>query len=239
MSNTTLNLHITDRCNFHCKHCFISMANRELSLEECKKAIDAIYEMQLFTRINLAGGEPMLVKHLQNVIDYVVSKGFQCSIITNGKNLTKKFIQDNKLKLSMIGISIDSMDDTINRIIGRKTIKNVVKICEEIKNAGIKLKINICVSKHNLNHDFNPIIKQITPDRLKILQILPSPHLSNPNLYTITENEFLAFCKHLESYNPICENNEHMKEVYWIVDSEGYLGKDNLHIQNPDKIKII
>jgi len=98
------------------------MKGRELSLEECIRVIDAINEMKQFTRINLAGGEPMMAHHLQDVIDYVISKGFKCSLITNGSYLTADFVKNNKDKLCMIGISVDSMDDELNKLIGRKTI---------------------------------------------------------------------------------------------------------------------
>lgn len=239
MGDKTLNLHLTDRCNFHCKHCFVNRQGKELSLDDCKKIIDIIFEMNIFTRINLAGGEPMMLPYLQDVINYVVGKGFKCSLITNGSFLTTDFIQKNKNKLCMMGISIDSMDDSVNKLIGRKTIENLVEICDTIKFSKIKLKINICVSKHNLRYDFKPILESIKPDRLKILQILPTPHSKDSYELTITEKEFEKIYNMLKEYNPISENNDFMKEAYWIVDSEGYYGKDNLHLKNPNKIKLL
>ncbi|MDD3127350.1 MAG: radical SAM protein, partial [Candidatus Izemoplasmatales bacterium] len=190
MEEKTLNLHITDRCNFHCKHCFVNMQGKELTLDDCKRIIDVIYEMNEFTRINLAGGEPMMALHLQDVIDYVISKGFKCSLITNGSYLTSEFINSNKNKLCMIGISVDSMDDVINKLIGRKTIKNIVEICEDIKKANIKLKLNLCISKHNVGYDFKPIIERTKPDRLKVLQVLPTRYTKNVDSLIITKEEF-------------------------------------------------
>lgn len=239
MEEKTLNLHLTDRCNFQCKHCFVNTKGRELSLDECKKIIDVIYEMNEFTRINLAGGEPMMAHHLQDVIDYVVRKGFMCSLITNGSYLTNEFIHRNENKLYMIGISVDSTDDDINELIGRKTIKYIVELCEEIKKSNIKLKINICINKHNVSFDFKPIIERIKPDRLKVLQVLPTPHSKYVEELTVTSDEFNEVCTRLMEYNPICEDNEFMKESYWIVDSEGYYGKDNLHLKNANKIKLV
>ena len=239
MEERTLNFHLTDRCNFHCKHCFINMEGRELSLNECKKVIDAIYEMKKFTRINLAGGEPMMARHLQDVIDYVISRGFKCSLITNGSYLTTDFIKNNKNKLCMIGISIDSMDDEVNKLIGRKTIVELYKLCDCIKQENIKLKINICISKHNLNYDFTLFLEQIRPDRLKLLQIMPTPYLVRSNELLISSEEFNVACERLIQFGPICEDNDFMSGAYWIVDSEGYYGKDNLHLNSENKIKLI
>jgi len=215
------------------------MQNRELSFSDCKRAIDSIYEMNEFTRINLAGGEPMMAHHLQDVIDYVISKGFKCSLITNGSYLTAEFIHRNQNKLCMIGISLDSMDDVINKLIGRKTIKNIIEICDSIKKTGIKLKLNLCISKHNVVYDFKPIIKRLKPDRLKILQVLPTQHITNADALVITKEEFHRFCNSLKEFNPICEDNDFMRGAYWIVDSEGYFGKDNLHLDSNMKVKLI
>ncbi len=239
MKGKTINLHLTDRCNFHCKHCFINMKGRELSFEECRRVIDVIYEMKQFTRINLAGGEPMMAHHLQDVIDYVVKRGFECSIITNGSLLTTKFIKRNRNKLCMIGISIDSLDDEVNKLIGRKSILELKNLCDCIKKEKIKLKINICISKYNLNCNFAQFLEGIKPDRLKLLQILPTPQLGNSSELLISKEEFKVVCEKLIKFNPICEENEYMKKAYWIVDSEGYLGKDNLHLNNSEKVKLI
>ena len=239
MKNKTLNLHLTDRCNFRCKHCFINMNNRELSLEDCIKAVDKIYSLNEYNRINLAGGEPLMVEYLQELIDYIVDKGFLCSIITNGSKLTEQFIRNNKGKLHMIGLSIDSMDDAINNKIGRKTIVNIEDLCKEIKNNNIVLKINICVTKHNLDYNFEPLLNQLNPDRLKLLQVYPAPHIEKLSDFIISPEEFDSFCKRLIAFNPQCEDNEHMESAYWIVDSEGYYGKDNFHSDCQTKTKIV
>ncbi|MFW6002633.1 MAG: viperin family antiviral radical SAM protein [archaeon] len=210
-----LNFHLTDRCNFKCKHCFVNMQQeKELSLDKCKSIIDNISDMNDFTRINLAGGEPLLVNHLQEVIDYIVKKGFRCSIITNGSKLDESFIKKNKDKLSMIGISIDSMDDNINKKIGRKTIKNLNHLCRSIKENEITLKVNICISKININCDFKEFLESVKPDRLKLFQLLPTPHSKESKYLTVCDKEFKTVCNQLSKYNPICEDNDYMQKVY-------------------------
>lgn len=208
------------------------MENRELNFDKCKVIIDKIHALDQYTRINLAGGEPMLAPHLQALIDYIVEKGFECSLITNGSLLTEEFIKKNKNKLSMIGISIDSMDDDMNDLIGRKTITNIQFLSKTIKDQRIRLKINICISKINMNYDFESLIKEIEPDRLKLMQVLPAPHCDDANQYLITDLEFKKVCESLSMYHPVCETNEYMINTYDIVDSEGNFGKDNLHLSN-------
>lgn len=196
------------------------MKNHMLTLAECKQIIDKIYDMRLFKRVNLAGGEPMMCPYLQEIIDYVVSKGLLCSIITNGSLLSESFVKENQKKISMIGISVDSMDEAMNQQIGRKTISNLTELCKAIKKEEITLKVNLCINRLNLNYDFRPILSDIKPDRLKIFQMVPTPHSSVSQHLRITKEEFNDFCRKLYDFNPICEDNDFMTSAYWIVDSE-------------------
>lgn len=235
MLDKVLNLHFLDHCNFSCVHCFIDRQGRALSLEQCKKILTLPFIKNNFYRINLAGGEPLLSPYIQELIDFIVEQGYQCSLITNGSRLTTSFIERNRSKLTMIGISVDSLDDETNRRIGRFPLPELTKVCSAIKANGIKLKINICVGKLNMEEDFRKIIELTNPDRLKILQLMESKHINKASELTISNEDFNKVCEKLKDFKPICEESEYMKKAYWIVDSEGYFSKDNLH----DKISSI
>lgn len=230
-----LNLHFLDYCNFRCTHCFVKREGRSLSFDECKKIVDHPFIKKNFTRINLAGGEPLLSPFLQDLIDYIANQGYHCSLITNGSLLTVPFIERNKTKLSMIGISVDSLNVETLHFIGRKTLPDLEKICLAIKENNIKLKINICVSKLNFSEDFTEIIKITKPDRLKLFQLVPTPHSPSSGEQVISREEFIHICEKLSRFSPICEDNDYMQQAYWIVDSEGYFSKNNLH----DKIHTV
>lgn len=82
-----INLHFTDFCNFHCKHCLVKKENCVLSFDELKVAVDKIYKYfndnEIKGRINLAGGEHLMSRNIDRLIDYIASKGIEVSI-TNG-----------------------------------------------------------------------------------------------------------------------------------------------------------
>lgn len=171
----------------------------------------------------------MLVPFLQDLIDLIVELGLECSIITNGSLLTEDFVRFNHNKLSMIGISIDSMNDATNARIGRQTIRNIESISKCIKQHDIKLKINICVSRVNIHEDLSDWIDRIQPYRLKILQVVPSIVSLESIRMAIDSQEFEEYCFRYRRFSPICENVKFIMESYCIVDSEGNFGHDNLH----------
>ena len=238
----TFNLHFTDLCNFHCKHCFVKKDGKELLLDDIKliggKLADYQNNNDNKVRVNIAGGEPLLSKNVQLIIDYLSSLSLDVSIITNGYYLTDDFIIYNKKKLSMIGISVDSLNNETNIKIGRCCNKHTISkdrlfhICKTIKDNGIKLKINTCITSINKGEDINELINFVNPDRTKVLRALCEPSLKQ---YEISDEEWsISKSKYPAAF---CEDNDYMKNHYIIIDSEGNLSKDNLHITNNSLIE--
>ncbi|HKM02771.1 MAG TPA: hypothetical protein VJZ31_02445, partial [Bacilli bacterium] len=73
----------------------------------------------------------------------------------------------------------------------------------------------------------------------KLLQLMPTPHCIESHNLVVKKQEFDSVCETLRVFNPICEDNLHMKEAYWIVDSEGFYGKDNLHLSDIAKVSLL
>ena len=232
----SINIHFTDKCNYACKYCFVKKQGQELSLDLIKTIIDKISPEDY--RINLAGGEPLCSSKIQEIIDYANQKGFEVSIITNGSLLTKEFIQANRDKLCMIGISVDSLKEEANLKIGRSSFGKVlsqnilIDLCREIKANDIKLKINICVSAYNVNEDFSEFIELVNPDRIKFLQVMTN-HNKALSSFSVSSKEWESFVnKYKDVPNAVFEDNDYMKDSYLIVDSCGNLSMDNLHLKS-------
>lgn len=244
MKEITINLHFTDLCNFSCKHCFVRKQGHELPFKEVCLIVDKIAEHALknglTVRINLAGGEPLISRNIQSIIDYIFDKGMEVSIITNGYYLTKEFIEQNKTKISMIGISIDSLLHTTNYLIGRCDHKNTIseeellEKCFLIKKNGIKLKVNTCITSLNKHEDLSNFIKKVQPDRFKILRVLSE---KKDDSFLISNQEWIKIQDKYKALNAIFEDNDFMKESYIIIDSYGNLTKNNLHLSNNSLLK--
>lgn len=232
-----INLHFTDFCNYNCKYCFADKKKNELSFDKIKIIIDKISKyfssINITGRINLVGGEPLISRNIQGIINYITLKEIDVSIVTNGSKLDEKFIINNRGKLSMIGISIDSLDSITNKKIGRCNCNNtlneeeLIKICKIIKNNNIQLKINHCISKYNQKEDISNFIEIVKPDRFKLFQMTVINGINEKEkCMQITDSEFLNCCKKYEKFNPIIEKEEEMKNSYFIIDSLGNLYND-------------
>lgn len=244
MNYPCINLHFTDLCNFHCKHCFVKKRNCELSFHKLKIVIDKIYKYfndnKIKGRINLAGGEPLMSKNIDRIIEYITSKNIEVSIITNGYYLDDSFIERHKNQISTIGISVDSLDYDTNVLIGRYFKANtlskeqLIHICSSIKKAGIKLKINTCLSKLNIDENFNSFINEIKPDRYKILQMYcdDSNFENKNNMVTMDESKAFLSKINYDRKRIIFESADEMKNSYIIIDSQGNISTNNSHTSN-------
>ncbi len=184
-------------------------------------------------RINIAGGEPLISKNIDNLITYIASKEIQVSIITNGYLLEEAFVQRHNNHLCSIGISVDSLDYDTNVKIGRcykgnvLTKEKIIHLAKIIKEAGIQLKINICVSKLNVNENFYELIHIIQPDRVKVFEMVCYDIRQKVN--SATKSEIQSFLERL-NYKYVYESANRMKESYIIIDSKGNLSTNNLHL---------
>ena len=111
------------------------------------------------------------------------------------------------------------------------TENQMIEKCLWIKKAGLKLKVNTCISKLNLEENLSDFLEKVHPDRIKILRVLCN---HNPALeyLSITDDEWTKTKERYMEETSIFEDNDFMQNGYLIMDSEGNLSKNNLHLNN-------
>jgi radical S-adenosyl methionine domain-containing protein 2 len=187
-------------------------------------------------RLNLAGGEPFLYpERCIHLIGMARAIGFEVSVITNASRLSSDHMRELALQLSLLGISVDSTDALTNQAIGRQ--ENVVTPLTLDDLAGkiaiarsvsprLNLKINTVVNAENWREDFSVFLRQIQPNRWKVLRMLPV----HTNELDITAGKFEAFIgRHRAFHDIMCiENNFDMRHSYIMVDPHGRFFQNRL-----------
>ena len=237
-----INYHITSSCNYHCTYCFGKFyGQKDPTLDDAKKIVDniALYFAQnniADGRINFAGGEPTLYEHLDELIDYTSSLGIRVSIVTNGSLLTPERIRSWQVKVSCIGISIDSIVCNTNLTIGRCCRNNVIPISQwrnlakAIHDCDIDLKINTVVSRLNLDEDLSELYRVLSPNKIKMFQMHLIDEINDQaKPYEITENEFQTFCERHKTFKSIivAEPSGSMENSYLMINPEGKFQLNN------------
>lgn len=121
MEKLKINYHLTQACNFGCKFCFAKYEKEQVGFEDQKAVIKNIASSGIFDSINFAGGEPLLVKKLPDLIQYAADLGLKVSVITNGYLLSDRNLEAIVPNLEMLGISCHSFDEKTKIEIGSCT----------------------------------------------------------------------------------------------------------------------
>ncbi|MBG7600957.1 MAG: radical SAM protein [Gammaproteobacteria bacterium] len=112
-----LAVNLTRRCNLACAHCYMDAETRdsggdaELGANEIKNLLDEIASRSNETMVVLTGGEPLLRRDLEQLIEHGHSLGLSMVVGTNGVLLNELRVQSLKAAGAMgMGISLDSLD---------------------------------------------------------------------------------------------------------------------------------
>lgn len=166
---------ITGKCNYNCRHCFMSASTNklgELSTTECKKIIDEFVSCGI-TNISLTGGEPLFRKDFFELLDYMLENGMIIdSIYSNGKLITKKFLESLRKRniTPSITMSFDGIGfhDWLRGVSGAQ--ENVIEAFKICKDYGFKTNAAMCLHQKNKDtiHATILLLKKLGVSRLKI-----------------------------------------------------------------------
>lgn len=81
-------LEITQRCNFHCKHCYLVSPYKQLDISSLLCIIEKLDKAGILI-LTITGGEPMLHDQFDVAYKYAKEKGFIISLLTNGLLVNK------------------------------------------------------------------------------------------------------------------------------------------------------
>lgn len=165
-----LRISVTDRCNFRCSYCmpkevfdrhyeFLPHASL-LSFEEIER-IARVFVSQGVRKIRLTGGEPLLRRHLERLIELLAAlrtpegEPLDLTLTTNGSALARKAQALKDAGLKRVTVSLDALDDATFRRMNDVDfpVSGVLEGIEAAARAGLgPIKVNMVV-KRGTNDD--------------------------------------------------------------------------------------
>ena len=160
-----LRISVTDRCNFRCIYCmprdvfgpdYAFLPKSELlSFEEIAR-LARIFKDHGVEKIRLTGGEPLLRRNLERLIEMLAEiPGLDLTLTTNGSVLAKKARVLKAAGLSRVTVSLDSLDEAVFRRMNDADfpVSEVLNGIDAAAAAGLApIKVNMVV-KRGANED--------------------------------------------------------------------------------------
>jgi radical SAM protein with 4Fe4S-binding SPASM domain len=147
-----LELQLTERCNYSCKHCFLDKrSNPELSVDEITAVLKEFEAMQGL-RVLITGGEPLVHRQFEEINERLPDFSLRKVLFTNGSLLGKKVLKS--LHVNEIQISIDGLEHAHDALRGNGTYRLAIEAVKRAVDYGFEVSVSTMVHAKNLN-DFD------------------------------------------------------------------------------------
>src|SRR5438034_6548956 len=167
-----LRISVTDRCNFRCVYCmpkdvfgrdYPFLSHGELLTFEEIARLARIYVDLGVRKIRLTGGEPLLRKNIERLIEQLASlPGVDLTLTTNGALLAKKARPLLAAGLARVTVSLDALDDATFRAMNDVDfpVARVLDGIEAAHAAGLApVKINAVIKRGMNEHAILPLAR--------------------------------------------------------------------------------
>ena len=154
------NLHIypTMNCQLNCKYCYVDFVNKDkntLEVDDYKDVFIDAKKLGILT-VDIAGGEPLLYKHIVELLDMIHQYGFKSHVVTNGVALNKyiNYFDVQKELIDILHLSLDSANSQLHDSIRGKQgahKASVENIKEYIKRNISPVYINYVLQKESFS----------------------------------------------------------------------------------------
>lgn len=159
-----IQLHLTERCNLRCRHCYQSGGRTaELSLPEVREVVaevaemlaewSAAYGLEFSRSFNVTGGEPLLREDLFEILGAMAAGGFATYLLTNGTLVEQEQAQRLAgLGVKGVQVSLEGPEAIHDRIRGAGSFAASRRGVTRLLAAGLPVTLNATLSALNAEH---------------------------------------------------------------------------------------
>ncbi len=207
-------LHVTERCNWRCKHCYQeSYTTPEMTLKKMEDILNQYINLlkkwgipKNNARLQITGGEPFVredfIKFLWRV--HRLSKYFPFVIMSNGSLLTKNIVRFLKLiGIQRFQVSIEGLEKTNDEIRGKGAFKKTLEAIKLLVWKNIFTRVSLTLTKKNQSEirELADVLAPLGAAALAARRIVPIGVGGQFKDYVLEPNELKNFYKEVEEIN--------------------------------------
>jgi MoaA/NifB/PqqE/SkfB family radical SAM enzyme len=146
-SPIALTYEVTWRCNLACVYCDRhTPLPHEMTRDEMFRALGEFHDLGM-RQTNIDGGEPLMHRHIDEIVDWLTQRGVTVSMHTNGALVPRKI--DTVRKLSRVKISLDGPREHHDAMRGARSFDRAIAGANVAQDAGIQVEFTCVVGRHN------------------------------------------------------------------------------------------
>jgi len=151
----TLQWHITQKCDLHCKHCYDRSERRTLGRDRALRILDDLYDFcrlhHVYGQISFTGGNPLLYPHFNEVYREAAERGFLTAIL--GNPMPRHRIEEllDIQKPEFYQVSLEGLREHTDYIRGRGHFDRVLTFLELLRELKIYSMVMLTLTRANMD----------------------------------------------------------------------------------------
>ena len=151
----TLQWHITQTCNLHCKHCYDRSERVNVPYDTALAFLDDFFdfcgEMHVQGQISFTGGNPLLYPRFTDVYRAASERGFGTAILGNPSPIQQIERLMDIAKPLFFQISLEGLQEHNDDIRGEGHFKRSLEFLDQLRERGIYTMVMLTLSRDNMN----------------------------------------------------------------------------------------
>ena len=180
-NHSYLRISLTDACNMRCSYCMPLSSYHGTKINKLMNANEIFDLAQIFvqngiTKIRLTGGEPLLRKDFDAILEKLATLPINIALTTNGLLLDNYFDTLQKYGVKNINISLDSLDaEEFKRITHTGQLNKILNNINHLLSLNMHVKINLVMLKNVNEHAIIDFVKwtEKYPLDVRFIEFMP------------------------------------------------------------------
>ena len=152
----TLQWHITQACDLHCRHCYDRSQRPPLPFDMAMAVVDDLYrfcqEMHVAGQISFTGGNPLLYPRFMDIYKAAVDRGFGTAILGNPTSEEQLDKLLGIAKPNYFQISLEGLETHNDHIRGSGHFQRSLAFLDLLRSRGIYTMVMLTLSNANIHH---------------------------------------------------------------------------------------
>lgn len=197
---------ITGRCNYNCRHCFMSAPDyhgEDLTMEQITRILDGLAECGIRC-VSLTGGEALVHPRFYDILDEIAARGIVLETLYSNGELIDERLLDELEKRSMhpaFHLSYDGVGwhDWLRGVEGAEAA--VIRAFRLLREHDCQTSTSMCLHRHNIGvlKDSIDLLASLGVSHVKMNVATPAGRWKNEAKHFISQEE--AF-EAIEAYLP-------------------------------------
>lgn len=218
---------LTPLCNFNCKMCYVHLNQEQLKGQHILSTEQwtGIMEQAIRSGImvaTLSGGECLTHPGFDAIYSYLIERGIQVYLLTNGFLLDQKFDLLEKYPPENIQVTLYGKDDAeYEAVTGHRGYEKVVSNILTVREMGLRVQVTITPNKYVSVDSYKAIMDDLyrmsIPFRLNMDLMVPREETGRDDGFSdLTDEDYITLYRYYKNLGTVETDNDfdyHQDEI--------------------------